>query len=157
MRVPLSFVASGLWLLADSRVLHATEVDHSAVAPAPLLITTPRSNVRWLSTPAAVTVVDAGNIPGEQNLALDTWLARVPGVFSLNRYNLAQGLRPSIRGFGARGNFGVRGIRVLVDGVPLTMPDGQTELDGLDLGLVERMEVCAGRPRCSTAMLPVEC
>lgn len=144
MRVSLGFVASGLWLLADSRVLHATEVDHSAVAPAPLLITSPRSNVRWLSTPAAVTVVDAGNMPGEQNLALDTWLARVPGVFSLNRYNLAQGLRPSIRGFGARSNFGVRGIRVLVDGVPLTMPDGQTELDGLDLGLVERMEVLRG-------------
>ncbi|MBU2256742.1 MAG: TonB-dependent receptor, partial [Gammaproteobacteria bacterium] len=61
-----------------------------------------------------------------------------------NRYNLAQGLRPAIRGFGARGNFGVRGIRVLVDGVPLTMPDGQTELDGLDLGLVERMEVLRG-------------
>ncbi|MEA1607226.1 TonB-dependent receptor plug domain-containing protein [Pseudomonas spirodelae] len=144
MRVSLGFVASGLWLLADSRVLHATEVDDRLVVPAPLLITSPRSNVRWLSTPAAVTVVDAGNIPGEQNLALDTWLARVPGVFSLNRYNLAQGLRPSVRGFGARGNFGVRGIRVLVDGVPLTMPDGQTELDGLDLGLVERMEVLRG-------------
>ncbi|MCE5363786.1 TonB-dependent receptor [Pseudomonas anguilliseptica] len=143
-------MAAGLCLLAERPVLLAAEVEAEAEAEAeavelsPLLITSPRSHVRWLSTPAAVTVVDASTTQGEQSLALDSWLARVPGVFSLNRYNLAQGLRPAIRGFGARGNFGVRGIRVLVDGVPLTMPDGQTELDGLDLGLVERMEVLRG-------------
>ena len=144
MRLAIGAVATGLWLLADSRALQAAEADETAVELAPLLITSPRSTTRWLSTPAAVTVIDAAAAPGEQNLALDALLARVPGVFSLNRYNLAQGLRPAIRGFGARGNFGVRGIRVLVDGVPLTMPDGQTELDGLDLGLVERMEVLRG-------------
>ena len=144
MRLAFGAIAAGLWLLADSRALLAAEAKNTAVEMAPLLITSPRSTTRWLSTPAAVTVVESGTAPGEQNLALDTLLARVPGVFSLNRYNLAQGLRPSIRGFGARGNFGVRGIRVLVDGVPLTMPDGQTELDGLDLGLVERMEVLRG-------------
>ena len=144
MRLAFGAIAAGLWLLADSRALLAAEAKNTAVELAPLLITSPRSTTRWLSTPAAVTVVESGTAPGEQNLALDTLLARVPGVFSLNRYNLAQGLRPSIRGFGARGNFGVRGIRVLVDGVPLTMPDGQTELDGLDLGLVERMEVLRG-------------
>ncbi|MBP8237065.1 MAG: TonB-dependent receptor [Pseudomonas sp.] len=137
-------MTAGLCLLAEHPVLLAAEAGAEAAALTPLLITSPRSHVRWLSTPAAVTVVDAATTQGEQSLALDTWLARVPGVFSLNRYNLAQGLRPAIRGFGARGNFGVRGIRVLVDGVPLTMPDGQTELDGLDLGLVERMEVLRG-------------
>jgi len=144
VRFGLGVVAAGLWLLNDAAVVRAAEAEDSAVELAPLLITSPRSTTRWLSTPAAVTVIDSAAAPGEQNLALDALLARVPGVFSLNRYNLAQGLRPAIRGFGARGNFGVRGIRVLVDGVPLTMPDGQTELDGLDLGLVERMEVLRG-------------
>ncbi len=144
MRVACAALTAGLCLLAEHPVLLAAEAGAEAAALTPLLITSPRSHVRWLSTPAAVTVVDAATTQGEQSLALDTWLARVPGVFSLNRYNLAQGLRPAIRGFGARGNFGVRGIRVLVDGVPLTMPDGQTELDGLDLGLVERMEVLRG-------------
>ncbi|MDZ4336452.1 MAG: TonB-dependent receptor [Pseudomonas sp.] len=144
MRLSFCAIAAAIGLLADSAAVAAAESADTAVELAPLLITSPRSTTRWLSTPAAVTVIDAGAVPGEQNLALDTLLARVPGVFSLNRYNLAQGLRPAIRGFGARGNFGVRGIRVLVDGVPLTMPDGQTELDGLDLGLVERMEVLRG-------------
>ncbi len=144
MRLALGVVAAGLCLLPDIHALQAAEAEDKAVELAPLLITSPRSTTRWLSTPAAVTVIDTAAAPGEQNLALDALLARVPGVFSLNRYNLAQGLRPAIRGFGARGNFGVRGIRVLVDGVPLTMPDGQTELDGLDLGLVERMEVLRG-------------
>lgn len=144
MRIALGSLAMGVGLLADATVAHAAETTDAVVDVAPLLITTPRTTSRWLSAPVAVTVIEAGDTPGEQSLALDAWLARVPGVFSLNRYNLAQGLRPSIRGFGARGNFGVRGIRVLVDGVPLTMPDGQTELDGLDLSLIERMEVLRG-------------
>jgi outer membrane receptor for Fe3+-dicitrate len=92
----------------------------------------------------AVSPVDADDVPGEQGLALDELLNRVPGLYAQNRYNLAQGMRLSIRGFGARAGFGVRGIRVLLDGVPLTMPDGQTELDGIDLELVERVEVIRG-------------
>ena len=129
------------WLGCASSGAAAQEVVAEA---APLLITAPRSTSRWLSAPTAVTVVQAQQRPAEQGLALDSLLAPVPGAFTQNRYNLAQGLRPALRGFGARGNFGVRGLRVLVDGVPLTMPDGQTELDGLDLGLVERMEVLRG-------------
>ena len=60
-----------------------------------------------------------------QQLALDEALGRVPGLFMQNRYNFAQDLRVSIRGFGARAQFGIRGIKVLVDGIPETLPDGQ--------------------------------
>ncbi|MDX1298107.1 MAG: TonB-dependent receptor [Pseudomonas sp.] len=144
MRSSLSGIEVAACLLVDTAVVQAADTTAAAGEMVPLLITAPRTSTRWLSMPAAVTVVDGVDTPGEQRLALDSLLARVPGVFSLNRYNLAQGLRPAIRGFGARGNFGVRGVRVLVDGVPLTMPDGQTELDGLDLGLVERLEVLRG-------------
>lgn len=103
-----------------------------------------RSPGDWRATPAAVTQVDAAALKGEPGLALDQYLGTVPGVFTQNRYNAAQGLRLSIRGFGARAGFGVRGVRVLVDGVPLTLADGQTELDALDLGLIERVEVLRG-------------
>lgn len=118
-----------------------------ALLPAPielpaLLIEVTRDEAAWLETPAAVT--QAGARAGEQGQALDEWLVAAPGVFTLNRYNAAQGLRPSIRGAGARAGFGVRGIRVLVDGIPLTLPDGQTELDALDLGLLDRVEVLRG-------------
>ena len=110
----------------------------------PLLIEATRSETQWSETPAPVSSIAAGEMRGEAQQALDEWLQPAPGLFTLNRYNLAQGLRPSIRGFGARAGFGVRGIRVMLDGIPLTLPDGQTELDALDLGLLERVEVLRG-------------
>ncbi|MBB88024.1 MAG: TonB-dependent siderophore receptor, partial [Xanthomonadales bacterium] len=93
---------------------------------------------------ASSTQLDGTPAATSDGLSLDAWLQQVPGVFAQNRYNLAQGLRPSIRGFGARAAFGVRGIQVLVDGVPLTLPDGQTELDVLDLEAIERVDVSRG-------------
>lgn len=110
----------------------------------PLLVTSPRSESDWLTLPMAVSARAVEDQPGEQLLSLDSFLAPIPGTVSQSRYNLAQGMRLSIRGFGARSSFGVRGVRVLVDGVPLTMPDGQTEMDGLDASLIERVEVIRG-------------
>lgn len=96
-------------------------------------------------TPHAVSVVEEEDIQhGRQNLQLDESLNRVPGVFAQNRYNFAQNLRVSIRGFGARAPFGIRGIRILVDGIPETLPDGQSQIDGVDLESVDRIEVIRG-------------
>lgn len=106
----------------------------------PLTVSAQRAPSTWLQAPLAVSVVEPG--PGRQSL--DQLLGQVPGLQVQNRYNMAQGARLSLRGFGARAGFGVRGLRVLVDGVPLTMPDGQTEMDGIDLDLIERIEVLRG-------------
>ena len=103
-----------------------------------------RTATQWRETPVSIGSVDASSLDGEPGLALDEALNRIPGVYAQNRYNLNQGLRVSIRGFGSRASFGVRGIRVLVDDIPLTNPDGQTDLDALDLALVERVEVLRG-------------
>src|SRR5918993_865169 len=68
----------------------------------------------------------------------------VPGVQVDNRYNYALGERISVRGFGARAQFGVRGVRVLIDGIPATMPDGQTTLNHVDVASLGRAEVVRG-------------
>src|SRR5467141_5060544 len=75
---------------------------------------------------------------------LDEALANVPGVFVANRYNFSQDQRISIRGFGARSAFAVRGIKILVDGIPQTLPDGQGQLTNLELGEVDHIEVLRG-------------
>ena len=116
----------------------------SPVEVEPVVVSATRTGDEWAQAALSASVVDAADSRGEQALTLGNLLSSVPGVVVQSRYNAAQGLRPAIRGFGSRSSFGVRGIRVLVDGVPLTMPDGQTELDGFDLGLVERMEVLRG-------------
>jgi iron complex outermembrane recepter protein len=95
--------------------------------------------------PAAVSVVGEDEIQlGRQQLALDEALSRVPGLFMQNRYNFAQDLRLSMRGFGARGQFGIRGVKVLVDGIPETLPDGLGSVDSIDLGATSQIEVIRG-------------
>lgn len=98
-----------------------------------------------LELPFAVTVQSPDSMrPGQRHLSLDETLWLIPGLSVSNRNNPAQDPRISIRGFGARSAFGVRGIRVLRDGIPLTLPDGQTPVDYLDLESVGRVEVMRG-------------
>jgi iron complex outermembrane receptor protein len=93
----------------------------------------------------SVSVVDRDDIQtGKQQLALDEALTRVPGVFMQNRYNFAQDLRIAIRGFGTRAAFGIRGIRIYVDGIPATLPDGQGGVDSIDIGSAGNIEVLRG-------------
>lgn len=108
-------------------------------------VTAPRLERELYATPAAVSTLDREAIAqGQQRARLDESLVRVPGVFVQNRDNFAQGQRIAIRGFGARAPFGVRGITVMVDGVPYTLPDGQAQLDAVDLDSAERIEVIRG-------------
>jgi len=79
-----------------------------------------------------------------QQLSLQEYLTEVPGLFSMNANNFAQDLRVSIRGFGARSAFGIRGIKILVDGIPETTPDGQGQIDNLNLGIIDNIEVIRG-------------
>jgi iron complex outermembrane receptor protein len=95
--------------------------------------------------PWAVAVVDARALrAGRLTVGLDEALADVPGVYVANRYNFSVDQRLSVRGFGARANFGTRGIRLLLDGVPQTFPDGQSQLTNVDLANLERVEVLRG-------------
>ena len=84
---------------------------------------------------------DQLNLP--QN-SLQDYLNTVPGLYAQNTQNFAQDLRLSIRGFGARSGFGIRGIQLIVDGIPETTPDGQGQLDNLPLGIIQSLSVLRG-------------
>ena len=95
--------------------------------------------------PAAVGVVMQDKIvDGAPAFTLSHSLARIPGIVAQNRQSYAQDSQISIRGFGSRASFGVRGIRLLVDGIPVSGPDGQGETDVFDLATAERIEVLRG-------------
>ena len=95
--------------------------------------------------PLSIQSVDRHEISrARPTWGLDEALVTVPGVFVANRYNFSQDQRISIRGFGARSAFAVRGIKILIDGIPQTLPDGQGQLTNLELGEVDRIEVLRG-------------
>lgn len=100
---------------------------------------------RAFDTPASVDVIDAATIrSGGLQVNLSESLARIPGVVALNRQNYAQDIQISSRGFGARSTFGVRGLRLYVDGIPATGPDGQGQVSHFDLASASRIEVLRG-------------
>jgi iron complex outermembrane receptor protein len=97
-----------------------------------------------LRTPLAISTVERESIARRQQLGIDESMLRIPGVVFQNRYNFAQDTRVSIRGFGARSQFGIRGVKIYIDGIPSTLPDGQGGIDDIDLNSVARMEVLRG-------------
>ena len=112
---------------------------------APIEVRVTRGTESRLRLPAAVGIIDTAALHGAHLLnGLDESLSRVPGVYAANRFNPSLDQRLVIRGAGARGNFGVRGLKILVDGIPQTLPDGQSQLTNLDLGFVDRAEVLLG-------------
>jgi iron complex outermembrane recepter protein len=95
--------------------------------------------------PFAISVVRSVDLhPATPAVDLHEILRRVPGVVVSNRHNLAMDTRIAVRGFGARSAFGVRGVRILLDGIPLTLADGQAALTNVDPGSIGRVEVLRG-------------
>lgn len=135
-------------LVADARPSGAQQRagrDSAAIPLDSLQVSVLRRPVTAARAPVAVTVLEGPRIQdGQLTLGLDEALVAVPGVVVNNRYNPSLGSRIAIRGFGARAAFGVRGIRLITDGIPATMPDGQSNLNNLDLGAAGRIEVIRG-------------
>lgn len=129
--------------LAVAWALHASV---SAQTLAPISVTATRTDVPPFDVPASVDVLDGGRIRGDgrAQVNLSESLALVPGLLARDRLNQAQDMQLSVRGFGARSTFGVRGVRLYVDGIPATMPDGQGQLSHIDLASVDRLEVLRG-------------
>lgn len=139
-------LALALPLAAQQPAARDTTARDSAKVTLPeLTVTVTRSPETVVRVPAAVGVVSRRDIQGAQaTLGLDEALANIPGVYVANRYNYSVDQRLAIRGAGARANFGVRGIKVLLDGIPQTLPDGQSQLTNVDFANLQRIEVIRG-------------
>ena len=143
----LRMLVAAVCLSANAAVRDlGAQTDSVVVALKPVVVTVTRGSGRTvLGSPFAITIAEPDSArPGQRHSAIDETLALIPGVTAINRSNPAQDARHSIRGFGSRSAFGVRGIRVLRDGMPITLPDGQTPLDYVSLESVGRIEVLRG-------------
>ncbi len=117
----------------------------SPAALEPVVVTATRTERGALDVPASVDVVERETLRDARlRVSLSESLGRVPGLVVLNRQNYAQDLQISIRGFGSRSTFGVRGVRLYVDGIPATFPDGQGQVSHFPLAAAERIEVLRG-------------
>lgn len=134
---PTRFVVAHVFLFCCANAMAADE--------SPMVVSAATDGLSELDTPAAVSVVNGDDIRlAAPRVNLSENLSGLPGVQIQNRQNYAQDLQISIRGFGARSTYGVRGMRIYVDGIPATMPDGQGQTSNIDLNSVDRVEVLRG-------------
>ncbi len=136
----------GLFLLfIIPLTVHPQGNDSLAFSIPPIIVTAPRIQSISRNAPFALSVLSSSDVnKALPQLSPAEFLSMVPGVFVMNPDNFAQDVRISIRGFGARSSFGIRGVKLLVDGFPVSTPDGQAEVDDVDIGSIARVEVMRG-------------
>jgi iron complex outermembrane recepter protein len=128
-----------------SAVFSVNAEDASSVVTAPVVVTGTRVEQNSFDLPMSIDATSAEDIQeGQLKVNLSESAARVPGVVVNNRNNPAQDLAIQVRGFGARSAFGVRGVRLYADGIPMTMPDGQGQTGTFNLDTALRVEYLRG-------------
>ncbi|MFA7351381.1 MAG: TonB-dependent receptor [Methylotenera sp.] len=131
--------------LGTSHHVMAEEASSERIITAPVVVTATRVEQNSFDLPVAIDVVQQKDIQdGQLQMTLSESLIRTPGITAQNRTNQSQDPQISSRGFGSRSSFGVRGIRVYVDGIPLTMPDGQGQPGVVDISAIKSVEVMRG-------------
>lgn len=140
-------IAASLFYLPLSTALAQTDDEPALAGDAPIeriIVTATRTEQRWLNSPATIDHVPVDQqIPGLR-IDMAEILAGIPGVQVDTRYNFAQDTRVILRGFGARAAFGVRGVVMRLDGVPLSMPDGQAQTSSIFVDEPAHVEVLRG-------------
>jgi len=110
-----------------------------------IVVSATRTPIPIFDVPASISSVDGDTVRDSQlGVNFSESVGEVPGLVARNRQNYAQDEQVSIRGFGARSSFGLRGVRVYVDGIPSTLPDGQGWVSNIDLDSVDHIEVLRG-------------
>lgn len=110
-----------------------------------VVVTATRTEAKAFDVPASISRIGADDIKdGHALVNISESLGAVPGLLARDRQNYAQDVQISVRGFGARSTFGIRGVRLSVDGIPATLPDGQGQISNVELSSVARIEVLRG-------------
>ncbi|MFG6468027.1 TonB-dependent receptor family protein [Roseateles sp. BYS87W] len=124
------------------------QVQAQTTAPtvlAPVVVTSTRIEAAAFDLPASIQRLSGDDLrAGRAQVNISEGLGAVPGLLARDRQNYAQDVQISVRGFGARASFGIRGVRVYVDDIPATLPDGQGQITNVELGTVGRVEVLRG-------------
>ncbi|EXG32946.1 tonB dependent receptor family protein [Acinetobacter sp. 263903-2] len=128
----------------SSPLVWAEDLTQDVTVLPTLYVEATRTDTTYLQTPASVFRIDAPQVDTSSQVNLTEVVKGVPSLQIRNRENYAQDLQLSMRGFGARSTFGVRGIRLYVDGIPATMPDGQGQTSNIDLSSLDHVEVLTG-------------
>ncbi|MCH7394938.1 TonB-dependent receptor [Acinetobacter dispersus] len=130
--------------LSNSLVWAAAPNAEPAVQLPTIKVEATRTDTTYMETPASIFRVDMPQNDQSAQVNLTEVVKGIPSVQLRNRENYAQDLQLSMRGFGARSTFGVRGIRLYTDGIPATMPDGQGQTSNIDLSSLSHLEVLTG-------------
>lgn len=143
--MPVDTIRLSAFAVLGALAFPGAAAEEAEVRVTDLVVTATREPRPARELPMAIDRVDARDIAeGRPLVNLSESVARVPGLVARDRHNYAQDLQVSLRGFGARASFGVRGVRLVADGIPATMPDGQGQAASLDLATAGRIEVLRG-------------
>jgi iron complex outermembrane receptor protein len=138
-------LAASCIAIAPGAVRAQAAAGEGQVRLAPVVVTATRTEQSPFDVPASIDRIGGEFIrDGKAQVNISESLGGVPGLMARDRQNYAQDVQISVRGFGARSTFGIRGVRLYVDGIPATLPDGQGQITNVDLGSVDRIEVLRG-------------
>ena len=134
-----------LWGLLLTFFCNAQKQAKDSIKLEEVIISVTKIKDSLVNTPFSVSIKNFSTFQkSAEQFNISEYIEDIPGIFISNDNNYAQDSRISIRGFGSRANFGIRGIKLIVDGVPETTPDGQSQIDNLNLEIIEKVEVIRG-------------
>ena len=145
LKINLLYGSVAITMGMASTFVWSEESSNDQIEPLPVIkVEATRTDTPYMQTPASVYRIDTPKNDQSLQVNLTELVKGIPSVQVRNRENYAQDLQLSMRGFGARSTFGVRGIRLYVDGIPATMPDGQGQTSNIDINSLSHLEVLTG-------------
>ena len=141
-------------LCLSNQIMIAQDIDHkktkqmgslqdSTINIDEFVITGTRVSKKIIDLPYPITRINNVDFQYDKKIGIDNVLSSVPGMFLQSRYG-NHDVRVSIRGFGSKSNSGIRGVRILLDDIPESEPDGQTRIESIDFQSIGRIEIAKG-------------